>query len=186
LVVAVLMLAYIYLQNRLASAKNAVTTGYSSIDVQLKRRHDLVPLLVDSVRSAMAHEDAIFDKILDARKQALSARNNDIETVEAAEANLTRALRQLVAHSEDTPELTATNNIAELQKQLEETEDQISAARRLYNGNVERFNTMLDSIPTNYIARAMGLQRAKPFSLSDAEAKVVGQMPSINLPGAQT
>lgn len=179
------ILVFIYLQNRLAAAKNAVTTGYSGIDVQLKRRHDLIPALVDSVRSAMAQENQIFDKLLDARRAAMTARNDDIESVQKAEAELSAALRVLIAYSEDTPEIGSTGNVRELQKQLEETEDQISAARRLYNANVERYNTLLDAIPSNWIARAMRLNHATPFALPAAETEAVRTMPRIDLPGSR-
>ncbi|KFB08993.1 LemA family protein [Nitratireductor basaltis] len=186
LTIAAVILILIYLQNRLAAARNAVATGYSGIDVQLKRRHDLVPALVDSVRGAMAQENRIFDQLLDARRTAMSARNDDIETVQRAEAELSVLLRAFVAYSEDTPEIGTAGNVRELQKQLEETEDQISAARRLYNSNVERYNTLLDAIPSNWVARAMRLDRATPFALAEAEAEAVRTMPRIDLPGSRS
>ena len=185
LTIAAGILIFIYLQNRLAAAKNAVTTGYSGIDVQLKRRHDLIPALVDSVRGAMAQENRIFDRLLDARRAAMSARNGDIASVQEAEAELSAALSAFVAYSEDTPEIGSTGNVRALQKQLEETEDQISAARRLYNANVERYNTLLDAIPSNWVGRAMGLEHAKPFSLTATESEAVRAMPEISLPGSR-
>ncbi|EIM73222.1 lema family protein [Nitratireductor aquibiodomus RA22] len=182
-IIAACILVFIYLQNRLAAAKNAVTTGYSGVDVQLKRRHDLIPALVEAVRGAMAQENRIFDALMEARQSAMSARMSDIEAVQRAESKLSDALHTFFAYSEDTPEISATGNVRELQKQLEETEDQISAARRLYNANVERYNTLLDAVPSNWIARAMGLEHASPFSLATAEAEAVRAMPEIDLPG---
>ncbi|MCD7060702.1 LemA family protein [Pelagibacterium xiamenense] len=183
LIIAAGILIFIFLQNRLAAAKNAVTTGYSGIDVQLKRRHDLIPALVDSVRGAMAQENRIFDALIDARRAAMSVRGSDIEAVQTAEGELSAALRAFIAYSEDTPEVSSTGNVRELQKQLEEAEDQISAARRLYNANVERYNTLLDAIPTNWIARAMRLDHATPFTLVGAEAEAARALPRIELPG---
>lgn len=181
----VLFLGYVYFHNRLAAARNAVATGYSGILVQLKRRHELVPALVQSVRSALHQESQVFERILDVREKAVGAIEKDQKAVEAAEADLSASLRQFFGYTEDHPEITSTGNVRELQKQLEETEDQISAARRLYNGNVERFNTMLDSIPTNWIGRSMRLERAELFTLSEAEVKTLQSMPAIDLPGAQ-
>ncbi|MDQ0314690.1 LemA family protein [Amorphus orientalis] len=181
-----IFLGYIYFHNRLAAARNSVATGYSGILVQLKRRHELVPALVQSVRSALHQESQVFDRILDVREKAVGALQMDQKAVEAAEADLSASLRKFFGYAEDHPEITSTGNVRELQKQLEETEDQISAARRLYNGNVERFNTMLDSIPTNWIGRSMRLERAELFTLSEAEVKTLRSMPPIDLPGAQS
>ncbi|WP_367718254.1 LemA family protein [Nitratireductor sp. GISD-1A_MAKvit] len=180
-IIAAGILAFIYLQNRLAAAKNAVASGLSGIDVQLRRRHDLIPALVEAVRGAIAQENRVFDVLMEARRAAMNARSNDIETVEKAEAELSVALRTFLAYSEDTPEISSTANIRKLQKQLEETEDQISAARRLYNANVERYNTLLDAIPSNWIARSMGLIHARPFALAAAESDRVRAMPEIDL-----
>ncbi|TDQ60426.1 LemA protein [Maritalea mobilis] len=184
--VVILIGGYVYLQNRLAAAKNAVSNAYAGIQVQLKRRHDLVPALVDAVRSAIKHEEKLFDQILAVRQEAVTALDQEIEKVEVAEASLTQGLREFFAYAEDHPEITATQNISELQKQLEETEDQIAASRRLYNGNVERFNTQLDAIPSNWVAQTMRLEKAPFFGLSASEAKSASHMPKIDLPGAQS
>ncbi|MFC5586898.1 LemA family protein [Nitratireductor kimnyeongensis] len=185
LIIAAAILLFIYLQNRLAAAKNAVANGYSGIDVQLKRRHDLIPALVDAVRGAISQENRVFDALLEARQTAMHARLSDIETVQKAENGLSAALHAFLAYSEDTPEISSTENVRELQRQLEETEDQISASRRLYNANVERYNTLLDAIPSNWVGRAMGLDHAKPFSLTPAETEAVRTMPEISLPGTR-
>ena len=182
----VLILGFIIIQNRLAAAQNAVFSGFSTIQIQLKRRHDLVPGLVDSVRSAISQENRLFDGILAVREKAVQAIDaGKIDEMQAAEAELSASLRQFFGYAEDHPEVTSTANILELQKQLEEAEDQISAARRLYNGNVQHFNTMLDAIPSNWVASLMRMEKAELFSLTDAEVKAVETTPKIDLPGAR-
>ena len=119
-------------QNGLVAARERVSEGWSGITVQLKRRHALVPNLVQAAQTAMNHESAIFEKLLEARPTAAAAlTKGSPEEVNAAEAELTAALSQFAGYAEDTPEITANDNIQLLQKQLEETEDQIAASRRL-------------------------------------------------------
>ena len=182
----VLVLGFVVIQNRLASAQNAVYSGFSTIEVQLKRRHDLVPALVSSVRSAITQENKLFDTILAVREKAVQAvGQGKLDEMKEAEAELSASLRTFFGYAEDHPEVTSTTNILELQKQLEEAEDQISAAWRLYNGNVQRFNTMLDAIPSNWVAGLLRMKKAEFFALSDSEAKAAQTMPKIELPGAQ-
>ncbi|MBO6727894.1 MAG: LemA family protein [Rhizobiaceae bacterium] len=182
----VLVLGFVVIQNRLASAQNAVYSGFSTIEVQLKRRHDLVPALVSSVRSAITQENKLFDTILAVREKAVQAvGQGKLDEMKEAESELSASLRTFFGYAEDHPEVTSTTNILELQKQLEEAEDQISAARRLYNGNVQRFNTMLDAIPSNWVAGLLRMKKAEFFALSDSEAKAAQTMPKIELPGAQ-
>ena len=182
----VLVLGFVVIQNRLASAQNAVYSGFSTIEVQLKRRHDLVPALVSSVRSAITQENKLFDTILAVREKAVQAvGQGKLDEMKEAEAELSASLRTFFGYAEDHPEVTSTTNILELQKQLEEAEDQISAAWRLYNGNVQRFNTMLDAIPSNWVAGLLHMKKAEFFALSDSEAKAAQSMPKIELPGAQ-
>ncbi|GAB5507830.1 MAG: LemA family protein [Rhizobiaceae bacterium] len=182
----ILVLGFVVIQNRLASAQNAVYSGFSTIEVQLKRRHDLVPALVSSVRSAITQENKLFDTILAVREKAVQAVGQGrLDEMKEAEAELSASLRTFFGYAEDHPELTSTTNILELQKQLEEAEDQISAARRLYNGNVQRFNTMLDAIPSNWVAGLLRMKKAEFFALSESEAKAAQSIPKIELPGAQ-
>ncbi|MBO6541483.1 MAG: LemA family protein [Rhizobiaceae bacterium] len=184
--IALVVLGFVVIQNRLASAQNAVYSGFSTIEVQLKRRHDLVPALVSSVRSAITQENKLFDTILAVREKAVQAvGQGKLDEMKEAEAELSASLRTFFGYAEDHPEVTSTTNILELQKQLEEAEDQISAARRLYNGNVQRFNTMLDAIPSNWVAGLLRMKKAEFFALSDSEAKAAHTMPKIELPGAQ-
>ena len=182
----VLVLGFVVIQNRLAAAQNAVYSGFSTIQVQLKRRHDLVPQLVSSVRSAISQENRLFDAVLAVREKAVQAiGHGKLDEMRDAEAELSASLRQFFGYAEHHPEVTSTTTVLELQKQLEESEDQISAARRLYNGNVQHFNTMLDAIPSNWVGSLMGMKKAELFALGDEAVKAVQSIPRIDLPGAR-
>lgn len=180
LLVAVLVGTYVLCYNSLMAAGFRVDEAWSGITVQLKRRHALVPNLVQAARTALGHEQAIADKILSARTAALEAMATDRHAdIAKAEAGLSQALGQLFAYTEDNPDITANENLALLQKQLEETEDQVAAARRIYNGNVQAYNTRLASIPWNFVAGINGLKQSEMFSLDEAEMKLVSQDPSV-------
>ncbi|WP_297838186.1 LemA family protein [uncultured Roseibium sp.] len=172
---------FVYLQNRLAAARNAVANGRSGIQVQLKRRHDLVPGLVSAVRSAIRQENHVFDRLLDVREKAIAVRQGSLEDIERAENNLTAGLSTFLGYTEHHPDVTSTENILQLQKQLEETEDQISAARRLYNGNVDRYNTLLDAIPSCWVGSLLGFERAAFFALDADQLKSAEAVPPIDL-----
>jgi LemA protein len=177
---------FVYLQNRLAAARNAVHNGRSGIQVQLKRRHDLVPGLVSAVRTAISQENRIFDHLLEVREKAISVRQGSLEDIQRAEADLTAGLNTFFGYTEHHPEVTSTENVLQLQKQLEETENQISAARRLYNGNVDRYNTLLDSIPSCWIGVFLKYERADFFALDADQLKSAEAAPLIDLPGARS
>ena len=172
---------FVYLQNRLAAASNAVANGRSGIQVQLKRRHDLVPGLVSAVRSAIRQENHVFDRLLDVREKAIAVRQGSLEDIERAEGDLTAGLSTFLGYTEHHPDVTSTENILQLQKQLEETEDQISAARRLYNGNVDRYNTLLDAIPSCWVGSLLGFERAAFFALDADQLKSAEAAPPIDL-----
>lgn len=181
IVLALLVIGvYVLCYNGLVAARQKVDQGWSGITVQLKRRHALVPNLVQSVRSAMDHESGMLDRILEARSTALAAlAGNDHADVAKAEAALSDALGRFVGYTEDNPEITAGENIALLQKQLEETEDQIAAARRLYNGNVEAYNTKVLSIPWTFIARMNNYKTEPMFDVDPVEMKRIVTDPSV-------
>ena len=171
-------------QNSLVAARERVSEGWSGITIQLKRRHALVPNLVQAAQTAMAHETTIFDKLLATREEATRMlAHGSPEDVSQAEAALTEALNRFVGFAEDTPEITANENIALLQKQLEETEDQIAAARRLYNGNVTAFNTKLDQVPYSFIAARGGFERAALFEVDAAEFARISRDVSLSALG---
>ena len=143
--------------NRLVRARNLVREGWSGIDVQLRRRSDLIPSLVETVKGYAAHERALFEEIA-ARNSAMAA--SDISGKAHAEADLQGSLRRLLALAEAYPELKANQNFSTLQNQLAELEDQLQMARRYYNGTVRDFNIGIQSFPDVLIARVGGFKEA--------------------------
>lgn len=181
LLVGVVIGTYVLCYNTLMSAKFRVDEAWSGITVQLKRRHALVPNLVQAAKTAIGHEQAIIDKIVTARSAALEALASDKQAdIAKAEAGLSQALGQFIAYTEDNPEITANENLLVLQKQLEETEDQVAAARRIYNGNVQAYNTRVASIPWNFVAGLNKLRPSQMFELDAAEMKEVSKDPSLD------
>ena len=160
---AVLLVVFFVLgYNRLVRLRNEVETGWANIDVQLQRRADLIPNLVESVRAYAAHERAVFEEVTRARAELQRAGTPG----SAAEANegLTAALGRLFAVAEAYPELKASENFLSLQEDLTDTEDKISAARRYYNSTVMRYNTAIQSIPWVLVARPLGFHEREFFS----------------------
>lgn len=173
---------YILARNSLFAADQKVNSAWAGIEVQMKCRHDLVPNLLNAVSAAMRHEQSIIDKVVEARKAALLAfETHQPEAVQRAESELTTSLRSFFAYAEDNPEITATTNIQVLQRQLEEAEDQIAAARRIYNGNVEFYNTRVLSIPWNYIASYHNFQVKPMLQLDAAERDSVYRPVEVRL-----
>jgi LemA protein len=159
-VLALLLVFAVYGYNRLVRLRNEADTGWANIDVQLERRTDLIPNLVETVRGYAAHERAVFEAVTKARAAVQQAHTPG----QAGDANdiLTAALGRLFAVAEAYPELRASENFLRLQEDLTDTEDKISAARRYYNSTVMHFNTAIQSIPWALVARPLGF-RAKEF-----------------------
>lgn len=151
IIVAVVLLMLVGMYNGLVGARNRAEEGWSGIDVQLKRRHDLIPNLVETVKGYAAHEATVLERVIQARNQAQGAQSP--HDAQEAENMLTGALRQVFALGEAYPDLKASQNFQELQVQLADTEDKIQAARRIYNGNVRDYNTKLQSVPWNIVAK---------------------------------
>lgn len=149
--------------NRLVRDRNRVRAAWSDIDVQLKRRHDLIPKLVDAVRQYAAYEQATLTTVTELRAAAQGSAA--ITHVAAAEGALGSGLRRLVALAENYPDLKADQGFLDLQRQLSAVEDHIQYARRYYNGAVRNLNTRIDSFPDTLIARALGFQLADYFEL---------------------
>jgi len=167
--------------NGIRTAVTKVDEGWSGIAVQLKRRHDLVPVLVDAVRIAVRHDERMLDETLAARSAARTAlEGGDPGAVATCEAALGAALMRVMAVVEAYPEVKATQAIVLLQRQIEEAEDQIAASRRLYNGNVQDYNRRLVTFPGSLIAPRMGAQAAAFFELAPAEAVAVHVAPRID------
>jgi len=166
LVIVALWAAFMY--NRLVTARNRTQEAWSEIDVELKRRHDLIPNLVESAKGYMGHERQTLEAVTDARAGAVSAgATGDPAKMAAAEGILTQSLRSLFAVSESYPDLKAITAFTNLQEQLTATEDKVEFSRRFYNTNARDFNTALQRVPASLMAGPMGF---KPFAFFEAEA----------------
>jgi LemA protein len=154
--------------NGLIRLRNRVSEAWSDIDVQLKRRHDLIPNLIETVKGYAKHEEGVFSRVTEARARAMQATSP--QDLGKAENMLTGALKSLFAVAENYPELKASENFAKLQDELSDTENKIQAARRFYNGQVRDFNTRLQVFPTNMIGNTMGFKPTEFFEI-DQEAE---------------
>ncbi len=168
LVAVVLWLVAMY--NGLVTLKNRTDEAWSDIDVQLKRRHDLIPNLINTVKGYAAHEKEVFEKVTQARANAISAGSTEDKV--QAENMLSGALKSLFAVAEAYPDLKANQNFLELQRELTDTEDKIMAARRFYNGNVRDFNTKLQVFPTNLMASSLGFSAREFFEAEESEKEL--------------
>ena len=167
IIVVVVIVAVALMYNGLIRLKNRVDEAWSDIDVQLKRRHDLIPNLVNTVKGYAAHEKEVFEKVTEARTAAMSAGNPADK--EKAENVLSGTLKSLFAVAEAYPDLKANQNFLELQRELTDTEDKIMAARRFYNGNVRDFNTKIEVFPTNIIAGMLHFTKRDFFQAEEGE-----------------
>lgn len=168
LVVVVLVWALVT-YNRLVRQRNQVAASWAQIDVQLKRRHDLVPNLVETVRGYAAHERATLAEVAQARSGAVAATAYGVAARAGAEAQLTQALGRLFALAEAYPELKASGNFAALQRELAITEDKIAYARQFYNSAVQTLANTIGSVPSNLIAAIGGFRAPEYFSAADDE-----------------
>jgi LemA protein len=158
--------------NGLIRLKNRVEEAFSDMDVQMKRRYDLIPNLVETVKGYATHESETLEKVTAARTAAMGAHyGQDTAEQIKAENNLSSTLKTLFAVSESYPDLKANTNFLELQKELADTEDKIMASRRFYNGNVRDFNTKLQVFPTNIMANMLGFSAKTFFELSDEKQR---------------
>ena len=168
-VVVVVILFLIAIYNGLVSARNRVRNAFSQIDVQLKRRYDLIPNLVETVKGYAAHEKQTLENVIKARQQCIDT--SGVAKQAAAENMLTGALRQLFALSESYPDLKANQNFSQLQEELTSTENKIGFARQHYNNTVENYNTRLQKFPTVLVANMFGFQAEEFFELADEAAR---------------
>jgi LemA protein len=171
----VLVLAVVWVigaYNGLVSLKNRTDEAWSDIDVQLKRRYDLIPNLVETVKGYAKHEKQVFEEVTKARSEAMSSGGSVADKAES-ENMLTNTLKSVFAIAENYPELKANQNFLSLQGELTDTEDKIEAARRFYNGNVRDFNTKLQVFPTNMIAQNLGFKAREFFEAAAGERDVV-------------
>ncbi|WKZ25047.1 MAG: LemA family protein [Patescibacteria group bacterium] len=173
-IIVLLALILIGLYNGLIRLKNRVDEAWADIDVQLKRRHDLIPNLVETVKGYAAHEKETFDRVVRARTAAMEAQaGGDPAKLDQAENMLSSTLKSIFALAEAYPDLKANTNFLELQRELSDTENKIQASRRFYNTNVRDFNTKLEVFPTNMIAGMLGFTKRIFFEAAEAEKENV-------------
>jgi LemA protein len=169
LVVVGLWLAFSY--NSFVRLINRAKEAWADIDVQLKRRYDLIPNLVNTVQGYAGHEKSVLENVTKARAEAISAESTgDPKKTAAAENMLTGALKSVFAVAENYPDLKANQNFLELQRELSDTENKVQAARRFYNGNVRDLNTKVESFPSNIVASIFKFGRRDFFELNETEA----------------
>jgi LemA protein len=164
-IVAVVLLAVVWIFNRLVTLRTRVDNGWSQIDVQLRRRADLIPNLVETVKGYAAHERELFERVTEARVRSLGA--TGVADQADAENQVSAGLRQLLAVVENYPELKANQNFLALQEELIGTESKIAYARQFYNDQVMRLNTLIQSFPSSIIARAFGFQERPFFEIEE-------------------
>lgn len=164
----------VFAYNSLVRQRNQVKEGWSDIDVQLKRRHNLIPNLVETVKGYATHEREAFESVTQARARALGAQ--DPQAHAAAENALSSTLKTLFAVAENYPELKANANFLELQRELSDTENKIQAARRFYNTVVRDYNTATQSFPMNLMASMFSFQQEQYFELNDEAARSVPEV----------
>jgi LemA protein len=169
--VALLALYFVGKRNSIIASRNRVDESWSGIDVQLKRRHDLVPNLVETVKGYAAHESQTFEKVTAARAEAMSAQG--VGDSAKAEQKLSGALGELRAVAENYPQLRATENFQQLSRNLSQLEDEIQAARRIYNSNVQSYNTSIQQFPGSVIAGIGNFTAREYFEIDGAEREPV-------------
>lgn len=169
-IVALLLLA-IVIYNQLIAKRQMVNNGWADIDVQLKRRSDLIPNLVATVKAYAAHEKQLFEDVAEKRNRALAA-GDDPAARGAAESALAQPVSRVIALAEAYPDLKASGNFLELQKELSDTEDKIEMARRFYNGAVRELNIAVETFPNNLFAGLFGIGKRAFFEVDDAARAV--------------
>jgi LemA protein len=187
LVIVVLIVLWLFFTyNGLVTLRNRTQEAWSEIDVELKRRHDLIPNLVQTVQGYVGHERGTLEAVTNARASAVAAgATGDPAKIGAAENMLSQSLRSLFAVTENYPDLKAITAFTNLQEQLTATEDKIEFSRRFYNGNVRDYNIKLQTLPTSIIAGALGFKAFGFFQADDSD-RAVPQVNFGNLPSAGT
>jgi LemA protein len=168
-IVVLLLLVVVLLYNRLVRLRNRVENAWAQVEVQLRRRYDLIPNLVETVKGYASHERATFEEVTKARTAAQEART--VAEQAQAENLLTQAIGRLFAVAEDYPELRATENFQQLQAQLEETEGKIAVSRQVYNDAVLTYDTALETVPTNIVGNAFSFEEKPYFEIEEPAAR---------------
>jgi LemA protein len=164
-VIILIALTFVLTRNSMIGARNRVDEAWSGIDVQLKRRHDLIPNLVETVKGYATHERETFEKVTAARADAMKAQGPAESS--AAEGRLSAVLGDLRAVAENYPQLRATENFQQLSRNLSETEDEIQASRRIYNSNVQAYNTQIQKFPNSLVANSGGFEAREFFEITE-------------------
>ena len=171
--VAAVVLYAIVVFNRLVRTRQLANEAWSGIDVQLKRRADLVPNLVETVKGYASHERQLFEDVTRLRNEVRSLPAGDVEARAKAESALSGLIGRLFALAEAYPDLKASTNFLELQRELAKLEDELQMARRYYNGAVRNLNTLVETVPSNIVARLTGFTQRAYFELTDATERNV-------------
>ena len=177
IILAVLVLYVIAVYNGLVVARQRVKEAWSTIDTQLKRRYDLIPNLLETVKGYMKYEKGTFEAVVEARNAAMKVTSADKKG--KVEENLSGALKTLFALSESYPDLKANENFLELQRDIKDTEDKIQATRQFYNTVVLTLNTKIEMFPSNIFANLFHFQKAQFFEMDEAEAKAAKKAPTV-------
>lgn len=172
-IIAVVGLAVMFMYNGLVRLNTRTDEAWSDITVQLKRRYDLIPNLVNTVKGYASHEKTVFEDVTKARSNALGAQG--VAETAKAENQFQQTLKSLFAVAEAYPDLKANENFKELQAELVDTEDKIQASRRFYNGSVRDLNIKIKTFPTNIFARRLGFKIREFFEVEEAEAAAIAQ-----------
>lgn len=174
LFLGILLLAAVFfigVYNKLVRLRNMMQEGWSGIDIQLKKRYNLIPNLVNTVKGYAGHEKEVFETVAAMRSAGINAKT--VKEQEQAENQITQALGKLIAVAENYPDLKANANFIDLQKQLSAIEEDIQMARRYYNGTVRDLNIMVESIPSNIVANLFSFKKGEFFELENAEERSV-------------
>lgn len=174
IVIVLLVVFFIAIYNKLIRLKNLVEEGWSGIEVQLKRRANLIPNLIETVKGYMGHERELLTKITDLRAQSMSAR--EVGEKGRLEGLLSRSLANVFAVAEGYPDLKANQNFLDLQNQLSDVEEQIQLARRYYNGTVRNMNIKVESFPSNIVAGMFNFSKAEFFEIEDEADRAVPEV----------
>ena len=177
-VALVLLLCLVVMYNRFVRQRTLVDEAWGGIDVELTRRHDLIPNLVETVRGYAAHEQALLETVVRAREAAVAHHDDDPKARESYEDALGGALAQVLVRAEGYPDLKASRSVLDLQDELTITEDRIAASRRFYNGNVRAYNTRVQTFPSNLVAAVFGFQQRAFFELRETASRAT---PDVDL-----
>jgi len=170
-VVAFVLLCLVVMFNRFVRQRTLVDESWGGIDVELTRRHDLIPNLVETVQGYAAHERTVLENLTRAREAATAHRTDHPAQRQEFEETVGRALTEVLARVEAYPDLRASRNFLDLQDELTHTEDRIAAARRFYNGNVRAYNTRVATFPSNLVAAVFGFEAREFFEITDVNAR---------------